>query len=241
MVNEGVTLDSILRGLRHSVRDLTLVVLGVLMALAANSWWEGRQEARVELVVLDAMMASLTTELASLNLSIANLHDSESVIVFLRGQLAGSAQYSADLDAVFGRAYQVAGVTLPNPAPYEALKSRGLQIVREDSLRQQIIDVYENVYARVRLANDINYNVMFDALRPYFLSHFRDLRFGQRATPLDYAALARDPYFDNLLAYRGDIIRGSLLVPYETAAEEVSRLLDAVEKRIETDGSRGAF
>jgi hypothetical protein len=104
--------------------------------------------------------------------------------------------------------------------------------VADDSLRIEITHYYENVLPGIALANDINYNVNFEVLRPYFLSHFQGVRPGAHATPLDYAALGRDPYCENLLVYRLDVFRTSLMPRYQSAVDDGTRLLGLLEGRL---------
>ena len=202
MANANFSVRAVLKGLRRSLRDLTLVVLGVLLALAADSWWDGRQDARAERIMLRTMSASLAADLAGFERSMSDLREAGQAIGLLREQLQSPDDYPPQIDSLLGRVYQTGRVISPNYGPYEAIKAHGLQIIQDDSLRQQIIDVYETAYASVEFANDFNLGVVLDVMRPYFLTHFADLQFGRSATPLDYSTLARDPYFDNVLVSR---------------------------------------
>jgi hypothetical protein len=218
----------------RAARDLGLIVAGVLLALAADSWWDNRQERRAEAVLFSAMAAELKADLGALRSSLAAQRSAEASIVILQDHLAGRTPYSSDLDSIFGKVYGTGGVTLPATGAYEGLKSRGFDVVADDVLRIKIIHLYENVLAEIRLANEINYNVNFEVLRPYYLANFREVRPSGSATPLDYDAVMSDPYFANLLVYRLDVIRRSLLPRYEDAVQKAATLLVLLEVTLGT-------
>jgi hypothetical protein len=228
----GRILIGSLRAIRHAVRDVFLIVVGVLLALAADSWRERGQERQAEAVMLGAMHSALVADLSALELAVAGYEAAEAANLFLQRQLASSEPYADSLDALFGMVYSTGVVQPPNMAPYEALKARGLQLISDEALRLQIIEVYENTYATIHRQNDFNVNVVFEVLRPYYLSHFRDLRFGQSATPLDYAALKQDQYFHNMLVYRADFVRRALIDQYANAITSIKALLDALDVQV---------
>lgn len=62
--------------------------------------------------------------------------------------------------------------------------------------------MHELSYKEAQDALDDERGVILDLLRPYFLVHFRDLRFNRSATPLDYGFISHDPEFLNLADYR---------------------------------------
>jgi hypothetical protein len=215
----------------RALRDLALIVAGVLLALAADSWWSERSERRAEGVLLNVMTGELRQDLAKLARSLEAQRQAEAATVYLQEHLRNGTGYTAALDTVIGRVYGTGGVTLPATGAYEGLKSRGLEVVADDSLRIAITHYYENVLPAIGLANDINYNVNFEVIRPYFLANFRGVRPGASATPQDYAALMRNAYFDNLLVYRLEVLRTWLMPRYQAAVDDGSRLLGLLEMR----------
>ena len=70
--------------------------------------------------------------------------------------------------------------------------------------------------------------IVRDYLRPYFLSHFRDLRFNQSATPLDYQAILRDTEFLNRVDYRLQAVKQNHIQAFTRAISEIDALIDAI-------------
>ena len=220
--------------LRSGARDLFLIVTGVLLALGADSWREARQERRAELVVLSTMRSGLVADAATLRDGVARSERAVSANELLQAYLAAGHPYADSLDAYFGAIYVAGGAGTLNIAPYEALKGRGLQLITNDALRLQIIEVYENTYAAIRRQDEYNTGVMFDVLRPYYLAHFRNLRFGENATPIDFDVLRHDRYFLSILEYRADFIRRAMLDWYLQALRSIESLLMALDAELAT-------
>lgn len=218
------------RHLEHDLREVVLIVIGVLVALAANAWWQGRQDRKDEIELLAEMRKPLAEDLTDLRESAAGLHQTDSTIARLQALLRSGAPYSPHMDTLFGGAYRNGGESRPNVAVYEALRARGLELVQNDSLRYQIIRVYDLATPWLLNVNDINRRVNWDVMRPYFLTHFRDLQPGSYARPIDYDAVAHDPYFDNLLTYRRSNLGLNVAAMYDTAVVDfakLQRMLDA--------------
>ena len=82
--------------------------------------------------------------------------------------------------------------TRTNSAPYEALKSRGLELISDDDLRIDLIRYYEDVFPLVENAYLNDRTLVLDEARPYYLENFRqelDTNGASSWTPLDYEAL----------------------------------------------------
>ena len=131
--------------------------------------------------------------------------------------------------ALFGAVYGLQ-VTNLHTAAYETLKSVGLQLVSNPDLRLGIARVFDHYYQRLHEEHQIELLVTFEVLRPYYLEHFRELRFYESATPIDYDAVISDSYSHNSIDYRLAVVRSNQLDSYALAAEvihEVLELLDA--------------
>ena len=63
--------------------------------------------------------------------------------------------------------------TRTNSAPYEALKSRGLELISDDDLRIDLIRYYEDVFPLVENAYLNDRTLVLDEARPYYLENFR--------------------------------------------------------------------
>ena len=130
---------------RYAVGEIVLVVIGILIALQINNWNEDRKENIIENKILIEILNGLREDLldirSNMNAHRAGLkaceyyHD-----VFTHNQVhADSINYYYEY---LTRGY----ISIQNKSGYESLKSRGLELVKDDSLRNDIIKLYEQDY-----------------------------------------------------------------------------------------------
>lgn len=216
---------------KYYLGEFFLIFAGILAAFAVNNWNTQRQERKVELSLLREMHAALTLDLAELRQAAVGFRTSEARLIALRNHLNGHLPYTDTLDHYFGAMY---GMRRPNlhSAPYEALKTRGFDLISSDSLRLRIIRFYAERYASIEKTNEIQYNVTMQIMRPEFLAKFRDLRFNENAKPLDYQSIAYDRYFLNLLEYRLVVMRTNEIADYEQTTADALTLIGKIENKI---------
>lgn len=70
--------------MRYAVGEILLIVVGVTLALTANSWYEGVKERRDELLALQQLKAALETDIQQFSEFRTRLHGSERRIGALR-------------------------------------------------------------------------------------------------------------------------------------------------------------
>jgi len=163
------------------------------------------------------------------------LQEKEQRVVELQEHLGAQGPYSESLDVLFGAVYGFNESYL-NRAPFEVLKSRGLGLISNESLRVQIIRVYAEDYEQVDRVDARHRRFAIDLYRPYFLVQFVETNFNNSATPIDYGALLRDQYFLNLVDYRLAVLRSDTIPAYDAALTSIRNLLSSLEIEIERTG-----
>jgi hypothetical protein len=219
----------------HAVEEIGLIVLGILIALAANSWWQDREDRHTELEALREMRAGLVLDLADLQADLDAYRKVESGSRLLLDHFQRGAPYTPALDSIFSFEL-IFRIHLSNSSPYESLRSRGLGLISDDSLRLEVIDYYGLRNSNIAIWNTSDTRLVDEAVRPYFRGRFVIGRVPgtnrRSATPTDYPALARDPYFRGLLMDRLEFMR--LTIPeYETTIREARRLIGMIDRQVE--------
>lgn len=216
---------------RYAGSELFLIVAGILIALALDDWRTSRSERAAELSMLAQIRSSLLADREVLKASLERIRGRDERIRRLATHLRMELPYADSLDVYFGAVNRYEPVHL-NRSPYESLKTRGLNLISSDSLRIQMLRVYDQVYANAAEATANDRNVIFEVVRPYIVSNFRDVRFGESATPLNYRALQVDPLFQNILVYRLHSLRVNALEPFESAIREIDILLAFLDREL---------
>lgn len=209
-----------------------MIVIGVLLALGASDWEQRREDRQTELDVLRELSTALDADLSVLEDQAERYRTLDARITTLLSALQSQTPYADSLDGYFGTLYGFHAPPL-NSAGYESLKSQGLDLISNATLRSAIARGYEWSHTRARDAFEAEREVILELLRPYFLLHFRDLRFNTSATPLDYDFVASDPRFLNLADYRlQNIVQNSLPLVRESITE-LRALKRAIDRELE--------
>jgi len=184
---------------KYAIGEIILVVIGILIALSINNWNEIRKEGSEELKILSEIQSNLKQSMKEVkNVLYGNETDLTRYIALLN-HVEQKLPYSVALDTAFCRIPSWASPYLTYTA-YESLKSRGSKLVRNDSLRMQIINMYEN--EMTYLMKDWDKSEWRDSeaiVRPYYAKHFAENLDEVTAKPNNYDALIKDPEFTNLL------------------------------------------
>jgi len=193
--------------------------------LSANS---GRQ--LIRLALLTELKANLEENLVQLaeisdfnNQTIASFENMLAHIVARR-------PYSDDLSNAFGWIDNWASPYLTSSA-YETLKSRGLDVISESSLRQQIVYLFDVQYSHLVKDYDrsewINLEV---SMLPLHLKHVEILASGL-AVPVDYDALLDDRAF-KVGILRTLELRKSGIESLHSTAEATRQLIASISEVI---------
>lgn len=135
------------------------------------------------------------------------------------------------MDRLFGAVYGLRLTNL-NTVAYETLKSVGLQSISNRELRAGIATAFDHYYQRLLEEHAIELQVNIEVLRPFYLRHFRDLRFWESAIPVDSGAIMDDAYYLNIVEYRLTTLRANQLDSYPLAAAHIRKVLALLDEDI---------
>ena len=215
---------------KYAIGEILLIVVGVSIALAASSWYDNRQRTDAETRMLEALHEALETDLASLQ----DWHDD--VSRYLRrlrilaeeinpGQSCSEAAI-ANLGAV--SAFRYIHI---NTGPYEALKSQGLDLISDQSLRMKIVNWYDSDWPDLMLTMQVGYNFSLHHSTPYMLENFARPGEGQWI-PIDNDICGSDPKLHNLVVYRIGSLESFEIPDYALAIASVQDVLAEIKSAL---------
>jgi hypothetical protein len=188
--------------LRYAVGEILLIVVGILLALYLNNLNEKKKTRQEQIKVLRELTSNLNNTMEAfkrtVNMEKAYLAFNEEIIDHLDRKLP----YAPELDMAFGTYYWNISSN-PVTGAYDHLKSKGFDLIENDSLRKEISYLFESEFVMLReenqfWSNSFQQNISY----PYHVKHFRkyypeDTGNGsyEYAKPFDYDALMQDPYF----------------------------------------------
>jgi len=206
--------------------EFVLVFLGILIALQVDNWNQNRQERKLERILLSEMLDNLERDLDDINWALNykqnNLHTNQVVMQYLEGSLP----WNDSLEMHFGNLIQ-SSVFVNHISAYESLKSIGIDLIRNDSLRQQITHIYSARYKYIDAKDTEGVQANFDFLYPTLKQHLEFLP-GGKATPLDREAIRQSHVLrSDLINYRHLV--GLSIGAYEMTRKAVTELMEMIE------------
>lgn len=217
--------------LKWFAAEYFIVVLGVLTAVAINAWWVETQEHEVETETLRELRDALTRDLGDIAINVRIHERAAASAALLQAHMQARRPYADTLDAHFGHVL-LATFAVRDETAYETLKQRGLDTVTDDSLRAAIGRLYGVSYPTITPFQDRTWDFVDSQQTPFYNANFRDIRFTQSATPVDYPALLTSTEFAALLDWRG-VIDGIHSRVGRELEEEVATLVAQIDAELE--------
>jgi Family of unknown function (DUF6090) len=154
--------------------ELTLLVLGILIALAVNSWIEDRRDARLEHQYLELLARDLDRDLGALDEALQFEQSQVEAAAFAYRALRESSVVPSQREAValaLGQLTSRRTLRLGRATYTDLLSTGNLRLMRNAALRDRIVRLYEN-NERAQLIRDRNNQEFVDRMyMTYLLDH----------------------------------------------------------------------
>ncbi|MEY8019190.1 DUF6090 family protein [Muriicola sp. SD30] len=130
---------------KYAIGEIVLVVIGILIALQINNWNNNRIERRMEKEILKEILVNLETDLQNINETIERnkiwIEHNYLVVEHLENKTPLTDSLKYHYSSLYGyHRFQ------PIKVAYENLKSEGISIIRNNTLRKKISELYEYQY-----------------------------------------------------------------------------------------------
>jgi hypothetical protein len=223
----------------YAIGEIILVVIGILIALQINNWNESQINSQREKAILYSLKSELIINLEELNT------DYERTLIYHQATINVYdflLRKSIEVDSMHKDFFNCVQFTyfFPKTSTYETLKSGNLELIRSDSLKEIITDVYETGFKRIVNKVDTRRNAA-RLLFPYYQKHFKtkffrdgdylDIRENtiKIGVPNDYASIVNDPEFETLVveAISG---RANFLRDFERTIDNVELCLSQINR-----------
>lgn len=135
--------------LLYALGEIILVVIGILIALSINNWNNNRKNRLVEDSILLEISNGLLHDLKDIKNNI-NGHKSGLKAYKYWSKVISDKQVDTDSVGYYYRYLTRDFLLILNTSGYESLKSKGLEIIENDSIRVEIITLYEKDYSILR-------------------------------------------------------------------------------------------
>jgi len=216
--------------LKYAIGEILLVVIGILIALQINIWNEDRKNHQRELKLLTELRTNLQINIQNLKNDIESQVKSAATIDYLIDHLVNKKPYKDSLKYYFFDADYAPDVVLSASA-FETLKSAGLELIKTDSLRSAIINLFEIDYPTLmQETRRLEDQVWAVTMVPLLQKHFRIENINQYVVN-DYKALLNDSEFTNMLSFRGSLRKSSTIHKMK-AVDQTQEVLSLIDKEL---------
>lgn len=215
------------RSWKSYLLEFLSIFIAVISAFALNSWNENRRDHNAETKILSEISNGLQKDIEDIHGNVMGhqkgLEACDYFVRMVQGDMVGQdsiAQHFMRLTRDF--------VTIQNRSGYEALKSKGLEVIEDDSLRYAIISLYEYDFTTLqkleeKYAEMQFYESHYSALNTLLSPHFI---FNQDGKLINVELPLR---FTN--SQKKDLL--SRLSKIELNREFILRFYDGIEKKVE--------
>lgn len=219
----------------YAIGEIILVVIGILIALSINNWNENRKEAAQELQLLKSFKQDLDENI----LRLKQLISSESILlarnkILMQLLKEDESSYHDSLRIYFGN-INTFFVFFPQEMAYESLKSEGVTLIKNDSLRFSIIKLFDDDYKQNGLVTESKKDFATNS-QSFLAKHFEMIKLDngwQGGVPNNYNALKGNSELINTISqftYSKDNFLSYSKSIYENTKSTRKLLTNEIEK-----------
>ena len=216
---------------RYAFGEVALIFVGITLALFANSWYEDRSDRAEEAEILRQIVASLALDIESLEARSSAISTKLEHLHELKSHIEKDLPYTPRLDRAFAEV-MTGGAARLSTAAFETLVFRGIDVISDPALRNQLVEYYDSARSRLDRRNDLDSRDSW-AAEPYFKRNFRWDSDDLSVAPLEYEALIADPEFLNILAIRIWTHERLARQIHQQIAEEAAELRESIIDHLE--------
>ena len=191
---------------KYAVGEIVLVVIGILIALQINTWNQNNQERTLEVKIMNEIRNNLELDLYEIQEDIGIMDDINKACTYIPTFLKTKEQPTDSL-FYYSILLRVTPHFDPNKSGYGLLVSKGIGIISNDSLRNDISVLYERLYSYYRRYEEERSRFHITHSEPQLLKYFT-MEYNEnykyygiyKVSEQDYLNLKNDQDFFKLIA-----------------------------------------
>ena len=233
-----LTENKLSKYLLYAIGEIILVVIGILIALWLNNLNSEKQRTIEEISILKGLKKDFQADIGDFKLNISGYnYISHSVDIVLE-RLESSAVYNDSLDSYFAGTINWP-LSIIHKNSFDVLKSKGLDLISNDSLRNDILNFHGQVYNSIKTWEDqVNRDIYFDEILKRFdkVEPWRVDKDGKflvgAMKPNNYNALKTDTLYKSLLRTMKRDAEFLRYGKYKDIIEDLERLIITIDKEL---------
>ncbi|NNL80827.1 MAG: hypothetical protein HKO67_10085 [Flavobacteriaceae bacterium] len=229
--------------LKYAIGEIVLVMIGILLALQVNNWNQGRLRAIEEIGILKALKVGLEADLADLNYNASSIKNSIGHANTILQSLENDEPYRDSIADHFG-IMMFPVKFLYSTSAFETLKSKGIDLVTNPKLRDDIVSVYDSRYTfflemeKVIVLDEVERGfrtVLQSRFEESYVFDLSKANYMPRLVPLNFETLKQDQEFVYFIKTYRNRLDTFLNFHYKKIImPQVENLINALEAEIKT-------
>lgn len=220
------------RYLTYALGEIILVVLGIFIALQLNNWNTDRKRGDQELALLVEMRQNLERDLADCRSNIRSNQRWERALGIVLNHLEQRTPFHDSLRYHYGNIMGTTQLTA-NSSAYDNLKSIGFDLIRNDSLRRSITELYSERYPFLSsMETNMDAHMQMQDMGPHMYEKLVVDTVWKSAYPIDLEALRNDNAFKGTLRMN-KWMRGFMISQYEGIETRILKLIAMIDRETE--------
>jgi hypothetical protein len=215
---------------KYATGEIILVVVGILIALSIDNWNTQKNRSNTELEILKVMRENLNSDLKDMEI---NLHQYTTALKSTAKVLASfnNPSYKSDsLDFYFGNLRQTA-FFIETTSAYENLKTIGFELIKNDSLKKNIMHIYGKKYQFIENLEASHSKFHHSELLPQLLDNVITYT-AISAVPINFSKLEKNHRFKQTLTFSYGWL-SELIEQYNVIKIEVESLEQQITTELE--------
>jgi len=214
----------------YALGEFALVFLGILIALQVDNWNQDRRVRKLETVMLGELLVNLKSDLDDVNSNIDIQTSSLASAQITLDFIDGDGPWHDSLSTHFGNLSD-ATIFYENISSYESLKSLGIDLISNDSIRQQITHLYAVSYELMATLEERALTHTYETMNASIAQHLYMVDILSSYIPLDVSRLRESNEFrHNQLIFLA--FSALQLGTYNNIKDELLNLIELIEKEL---------
>jgi hypothetical protein len=180
---------------KYAIVELILIVLGISIATWANDWNEERLERKKEIQLLKDLSSDIGSSVRRWNEMILVEKKILNSIDIVLNCLSNENPYHHTLEWHFSRIKDFGAYPI-NKTTYESIKSEGIDILSNDSVKKKVIHFFDFSVNAINQYDEYVWSNQTTVILPIFNKRIRRIS-SDRSVPDDFLKLKEDKEFIN--------------------------------------------